>query len=104
MTSTQSSVFFTVFLAASAALRATVKIVPSVGLITALYAVSTPLVIASAKSCVVQLCFLDILLRQPRKISDKITPELPLAPINKPLANASPWSPTLVDFDSETYL
>ena len=43
-------------------------------------------------------------LEKPRKICDKITPEFPRAPINKPLAKAAAKTPTWSLVDSRSYL
>ena len=70
--------------ALSAAPLATVKIVPSFGFITALYAVSTAFCTAWDKTGTVTSCSLPITFANPRKSWDKITPELPLAPRSEP--------------------
>ena len=72
----------------SAASRITVKIVPSTGFITALYATSFPDTNASAKSTGPILSFPSNEIANPLKIWDKITPEFPLAPISNPLEKA----------------
>ena len=60
--------------------------VPSVGFITALYAVFEPSIKACAKVFGL-ICFSSFsALANPLKICDNITPELPLAPIREPLA------------------
>ena len=64
---------------------ATVRIVPSFGFITALYAVSTARTKPSASTDTV-ICFLPLIsLQKPRRSWDKITPEFPLAPRREPL-------------------
>ncbi len=90
--SSKSSVSPAAAAASSAASLATVRMVPSFGFITALYAVSTALekareaVFTSSSSCSV------IVLENPLKSWERITPEFPLAPRREPdeiaLANA----------------
>ncbi len=66
--------------ALSAASFATVRMVPSFGFITALYAVSTPFSIAAAiATASSSLSFLTPLVK-PRRSWERITPEFPLAP------------------------
>ena len=65
----------------------TVKIVPSTGRITALYATVVPLVNASLKSATVKTVLPFKEAAKPRKIWEVITPLLPRAPINKPREN-----------------
>ena len=80
-----TSIMFSFVFAASCApvatSRETVRIVPSVGFITALYAASEPSFKATASSSalhsVLPLRLFDI----PLKNCDRITPELPLAPL-----------------------
>ncbi len=71
-------------LALSAAPFATVRIVPSLGFMTALYAVSTALSKASAHSATVTSLFSRAILQKPRKSWDMMTPEFPLAPRRDP--------------------
>ena len=66
--------------AASAVRRETVRIVPSAGFMTALYAASTPAVSAAAKSLPSASSLPLSDLEKPRNRRDRITPELPLAP------------------------
>ena len=63
---------------------ATVRIVPSLGFITALYAVSTALshAFASITASIVSYCLTSFV--NPLKSCERITPELPLAPLNEP--------------------
>ena len=68
----------------SAAPFATVRIVPSFGFITALYAVSTAFSIAFAMTSTVIVSYSAITFVKPRNSWDKITPELPLAPRSEP--------------------
>ena len=64
---------------------ATVRIVPSFGFMTALYAVSTARIKPSANTWT-SICSCSLISRQkPRKSCDKITPELPRAPRREPL-------------------
>ena len=67
---------------------ATVRIVPSFGFITALYAVSVALCVALAMSSTVKLSSPDISFVNPLNSCERITPELPLAPLNEPVAIA----------------
>ena len=68
----------------TAASRATVRMVPSFGFITALYAVSTAFSIAAAiTTASISLCPLVPLVK-PRRSWERITPELPLAPRREP--------------------
>ena len=64
----------------SHATRATVRMVPSVGFITALYAASTPIASASTKSAPVAAAFPSKPFANPLKSRERITPELPRAP------------------------
>ena len=66
--------------ARSAARRETVRIVPSAGFITALYAAATPSCIAAAKAAPSASLQPLSSLEMPRKRSDRMTPELPRAP------------------------
>ncbi len=68
----------------SAAPLATVKIVPSFGFITALYAVSTAFWNDAARTGTVISFSLPITFVKPRNSCDKITPEFPLAPRREP--------------------
>jgi len=78
---TSKQVFFlAVFSALAAARRATVKIVPSAGFITALYAASTPSCSAWAHSRPLQISSPFSFREMPRNNRDRITPELPRAP------------------------
>ena len=62
---------------------------PSFGFVTALYATSAPLLIAFAKLLTV-ISFSSLKTEQiPFKICDKMTPELPLAPLKAPFCTAS---------------
>ena len=72
---------------------ATVSMVPSFGFMTALYAVSVPLTMALAR-VVVSISVTDFIsFVNPLKSCERITPELPLAPLKEPeeMAFAS-WS------------
>ena len=102
MISIMSSVCFAFSIAACADSLATVKIVPSTGFITALYAVSTPCEKACANSLAFTVSFPSIALEKPRKSWDRITPELPLAPIKRPLAKSLLISSTRSDSDNDT--
>ena len=66
--------------ARSAARRETVRIVPSAGFITALYAAATPSCIAAAKAAPSASLQPLSSLEMPRKRRDRMTPELPRAP------------------------
>src|SRR5437879_3364813 len=70
--------------AARPASRATVRMVPSVGLLTARYAALAASSKASASSLGVSELLPSTALAKPRKICDRITPELPRAPIRLP--------------------
>ncbi|MNN61945.1 hypothetical protein D3C81_1772080 [compost metagenome] len=63
--------------------------VPSTGLTTALYAVSTPFCSAAANCWALALSSSCTDLAKPRNNCDRITPELPRAPISRPLERAS---------------
>ena len=63
---------------------ATVRMVPSFGFITALYAVSVAFWKASEIICTFSSSYSAITFVNPRNNWDKITPELPLAPRNDP--------------------
>ena len=82
--------------ALSAALRATVRTVPSVGFITDLYAASTPISIAFA------ICMQSAVsspanpLENPLKSSDRITPEFPRAPLKSAEAAISAACDTVI--------
>ena len=67
---------------------ATVRIVPSFGFITALYAVSLALSKASASSNTSIVCDSFKIFAAPRKSCESITPEFPLAPRSEPCAMA----------------
>ena len=67
-------------IALAAARRATVRMVPSAGFITALYAASTPSCRASAHRTPSQRSTPFSFLEIPRSNRDRITPELPRAP------------------------
>ena len=82
--SSMSSVCDAISAALSEIPLATVRIVPSFGFITALYAVSVALLVASASVSTVISVTPFISLVKPLKSCDKITPELPLAPLNEP--------------------
>ena len=71
-------------LALLAAPLATVRIVPSFGFITALYAVSTAFSHAEARIATLISSYSLITLLKPLNSWDKITPELPLAPLREP--------------------
>ena len=66
--------------AADAAMRETVRMVPSAGFMTALYAASTPSCIAPANSCAPAVSRPLRRLEMPLKSRERITPELPRAP------------------------
>ena len=89
------SEFISISSAFSAPAFATVRIVPSLGFITALYAVSAacctafPIIVTSSVS------FPFISFTNPLNICDIITPEFPLAPLNEPLDIAFPSSSIL---------
>src|SRR5699024_6635691 len=80
--------FFTNSFAIYAASLATVKMVPSTGFVTDLYATSTPDINPSATSTLVNSVLPANFYAKPRNNCDKITPEFPRAPINKPLTKA----------------
>ena len=63
---------------------ATVRIVPSFGFITALYAVSTAFSNASDNTCTSISSYSAITLVNPRNSWERMTPELPLAPRREP--------------------
>ncbi len=71
---------------------ATVRIVPSFGFITALYAVSAACITAFPRTVASSSSFPFIDFTKPRKICDRITPEFPLAPRREPLEIAFPSS------------
>ena len=60
--------------------RATVRIVPSVGFMTDLYAASTPSFSAAESSAASAVSFPERPFESPLKISERITPEFPRAP------------------------
>ena len=70
--------------ALSAAALATVRMVPSFGFITALYAVSTPRSIAAAIAGASRSVSLRTPRVNPRRSCERITPELPRAPRREP--------------------
>ena len=70
--------------ALSAPARATVRIVPSFGCMTALYAVSTARCAASQRMSTLSSCSVLTTLVKPRKSWERITPELPRAPRRLP--------------------
>ena len=94
-TSNGSSWVSAAFCAASLALRITVKIVPSVGFITALYAASTPSLNALARSFAPAEVKPLKPFEKPLKISESITPELPLAPLKRAEAHFAEASSTV---------
>ena len=65
--------------------RATVRIVPSFGFITALYAVSTALSKLSASTAASSVSCSRATLVNPRRSCERITPELPRAPRSDPV-------------------
>ena len=69
--------------ACSPASLATVRMVPSVGFITALYAAVTPIDNAFAMSFASASCLPSKPLEKPRNSRERITPEFPLAPRSK---------------------
>ena len=79
---------------------ATVRMVPSFGFITALYAVSTAFCIASPRITTSIVSYFAITLVNPRNNCDKITPELPLAPRREPEETAFANS-AIVGFSKE---
>ena len=83
--SSKSSVSSATSAALSDTALATVRIVPSLGFITALYAVSVALCVAIARLSVSRISSLEISFVKPLKSCERITPELPLAPLNEPL-------------------
>ena len=93
ITSTTEVVFSAALRPASAASRATVRIVPSTGLIIALYAILTPFWIASANSFALTSFLSAMCWDIPLNSWERITPEFPRAPINKPLEKDLPNSP-----------
>ena len=86
---------FTALRAYSDAVRITVRIVPSVGFMTALYAEELPCssaeAIAAPSASSRPLSPLEI----PRNMSERITPELPLAPRSRPEATQLATAETL---------
>ena len=86
--SSKSLTFFETVCALSANALIIVSIVPSCGFVTALYATSHPSFNALAKTLVVTFSFCSTTVDIPFKTCDKITPLLPLAPFNAPLAIA----------------
>ena len=92
-TAMASAPVFAVRLALSEARRTTVRIVPSVGFITAPYAISTPIWSAFARAAPSTSRQPFNPLEIPRKIKDRMTPELPLAPRRRAEATAAAISP-----------
>ena len=90
-----SWVFFAILTASSLITLITVKIVPSFGFVTALYATSAPSFKAFANSLEL-ISFSDTRAdEKPLRIWERITPELPLAPFKAPLLTASAMSSRL---------
>ena len=85
ITTVKSSLWPSISQALSDIPFATVKIVPSFGFITALYAVSTALTHAFDKISTLISSYFLISLVKPLKSCDKITPEFPLAPLREPV-------------------
>ena len=102
--STMSAPSAAFFDAASELSRATVRIVPSVGFITDLYADSTPKLKDLDISCASAVFFPFKPLENPLNKSDRITPELPLAPLSiaeaVALATALTVTSSLIIFNS----
>src|SRR5436309_5303789 len=88
--------------AARPASRATVRIVPSVGLFTARYAALAASSNAAASSAGVSELLPSTARAKPRKIWERITPELPRAPIRLPWDASLAILLTSVAFDSLT--
>ena len=84
----KSSHFFATLTAFSAITRITVKIVPSFGFVTALYAIFAPSCIAFANTFVVISLTFAVSEQKPLKIWEVITPLFPLAPFNAPFEKA----------------
>ncbi|OQA70780.1 MAG: hypothetical protein BWY35_02396 [Firmicutes bacterium ADurb.Bin248] len=82
--------------ASSAITRATVRIVPSLGFMTALYAVSAPERSALMSKAQSMSSAPSIARAQPRSIWLNMTPEFPRAPFRAPRAIAFAMSPTLI--------
>ena len=82
--SSTSAVFSAISTALSAMPFATVRIVPSFGFMTALYAVSVPRTKARASVGTFTVLYILISFVNPRNNWDKITPEFPLAPRKEP--------------------
>src|SRR3984957_5127706 len=88
-TTRMSSVSDTAVLPAAAASRTTVRIVPSVGFMTARYATAAASLSAAATPCasIRERCATPW--AKPRRICDRITPLLPRAPMSDPCAAAA---------------
>src|ERR1700730_4384465 len=86
--------------AARPASRATVRIVPSVGLLTARYAALAASSKAAASSLGVNELLPSTARAKPRKICDRITPEFPRAPIRLPCDASFAILLTSAAFDS----
>ena len=84
------------FFASSDATLATVRMVPSVGFITALYAASTPASNANTRFSAVTSSLVPIPFEIPRNSRDVITPELPRAPRSKAEAAILAISPAFL--------
>ena len=102
MTSSSSSAVLpasTASLTASLIILATVSMVPSRGFITALYAYSVPTVSAFESISAVTSSLAPFnAFEKPLKIWERITPELPLAPLSAPMDNAEATPSTVVGF------
>ena len=85
----KSSCFLAKATAFSDITRITVKIVPSFGFVTALYAIVAPSCIAFAKSFVVISFKFFVTEQKPLKICEVITPLFPRAPRSAPFEKAS---------------
>ncbi len=81
-------------MAADAATRETVSMVPSAGFITALYAESTPFLSAAAKLLLSANSKSRSPFEIPLNMSESMTPELPLAPLKTAEATVSAQSLT----------
>ena len=81
--------------AAAAISRTTVSMVPSTGSLTARYALEAASARASLKPAVVRLCERPHTSHRPLTICERITPELPRAPIREPLVTAAATSAML---------
>ena len=82
-------------LSASAASRTTVRMVPSIGLLTALYADCTPPLNPATSAAASMVSQPVRPFAKPVRICEKITPELPRAPMTAPKAALPAYSPTL---------